>query len=188
MKRNNKQDITKLLAPYMLAFPSSKADQGTLIVYANVLAGFNLSEIEAALNKLLLTAKFFPSVAEIVEEIEAVKNYAREKQSGRHILTDAEAWENVMQAVKSHGPYSSEKLEFANEDVAAAARQFGIMELYTLAMDDVNTARAQFMRMYNRRVQTRRENQKNEMALSALGAQKVRALIARTADMKEIKA
>lgn len=167
--------IIRLITPYMMAFPHSKANEGTLLVYARSLSALDIPEIEAALNKLMLTAKFFPTIAEIYEQIGEVRQYIDSKENGRNSLTSAEAWEEVMRHVKDYGIYK--KWNFSTPEVERAAKQFGIQELCYLEMKDVNTARAQFMRIYDS-VSKRKKNDKfNAIAINMLPPDRANQLL-----------
>lgn len=180
------EDIVHLLTPYLMAFPNCKINAGGLVVYSKVLSKLELVEIEAAMNKIILTSKFFPSVAEIYEQVQVMRNYALTKSGLANNLTDAEAWENVQKVVKGHGQYSREPWIFANEKVERAARQYGLMELCRLESNEVGIARAQFMKIYNRIVSKENADRYNNIALNSLGGSGVKKLIGNIAEVKKI--
>ena len=90
-------------------------------------------------------------------------------------LTSAEAWQEVMDNVKTNHLYKPWK--FSNPEVERTARQFGMAELCGLEMRDVNTARAQFMRMYDSAVSQSESDQENKEVLSLLGKKRYQALL-----------
>lgn len=61
---SDQTEIIKILTPYLMAFPQSKMNEGSLIVYARALSSLSIAEIDAAMLKLMRTVKFFPSLAE----------------------------------------------------------------------------------------------------------------------------
>ncbi|WP_027406190.1 hypothetical protein [Anaerovibrio sp. RM50] len=183
---NKRAEIIKLLTPYLMAFPNSKMNEGSLLVYSKALSGLELVEIEAAMNKLILTSKFFPSVAEIYEQARLVRQYAVAESSGVRDLTESEAWDNAMQVVKEHGLLNSEPWNFANEKVAKAARRFGLKELSLLRTDEVNIARGQFTRFYREIMNEDNDNEYNKLVLGGMRNDDVNKLIGKIAEVKQI--
>lgn len=63
---NDKQkEIIKILCGFRPAFPNSKVDSDTMLIYAYALLDMDTGVLYAAMTKILHTCKFFPSVAEI---------------------------------------------------------------------------------------------------------------------------
>lgn len=171
------QAVIRVLTPYFLAYSSSKADLVTLRIYGRALAGMNLELLEAAMAKLLRTQKFWPSVAEICDAAREISDFvAVQSGQGERRLTSAEAWQEVMDNVKDRHLYKP--WVFSCPEVERTARQFGIAELCSLEIRDVNTARAQFMRMYDSAVQQAKKERENREALGMLGQKKMAALLA----------
>lgn len=167
--------IIKLLTPYLAVFPSCKLDGGGLVLYARALISLPLPVIDAAMVKLLQTHTFFPAVAEIFQEADAIEQHALEEATGKHLPTAAEAWMEVENHVRMCGLYA--KWEFSCQEVEQAAKQFGKYELCMLESNAVNTARAQFMRIYESVLRRDREKMENQRALSAMNPQH-RAMLA----------
>lgn len=144
---NDKQkEIIKILCGFRQAFPNSKADSDTMLIYSCALMDMDVSVLYVTMIEILRTSKFFPSVAEIRATAEEMVSF-----TNKTTLPNAgEAWEEVQRLVRKIGPYSSKPWEFSCPEVERAARQFGIMELCRLQENEVNTARAQFMRLYDR--------------------------------------
>ena len=69
---------------------------------------------------------------------------------------------------------------FSCPEVEQAVKQFGKMELIGLEEDAINTARAQFMRIYNGVLRRRAEKQQNKQILQCMGT-RARALFVDTA-------
>ena len=141
----------------------SKADSDTMLIYACALMDLDVTVLKAAMIKILQTSTFFPSVAEIRFTAEAMVNFYNKTT----LPTAGEAWEEVQRQVRKIGPYSSQPWEFSCPEVERAAKQFGIMELCCLQENEVNTARAQFMRIYDRQ----QEKMKMEREIAAISAQ-----------------
>ena len=176
-------DITKMLSPYLAVFPSCKIDSVGLVMYAKALLPLSLPVIEAALTKLLQTSVFFPSVAEIFKEADEMERFALAKSSGSRVPTAAEAWEEVQRLVKDC--YVYKKWEFSCPQVEKAAKQFGIKELCVLESNAVNTARAQFMRIYESIVNQNLADRQNQRALDTMSAKSLSMLAGRVTNLLE---
>lgn len=175
--------ITKMLSPYLAIFPSCKIDSVGLVMYAKALLPLSLPAIEAALIKLLQTSVFFPSVAEIFKEADEMERFALAKSSGSRVPTAAEAWEEVQRLVKDC--YVYKKWEFSCPQVEKAAKQFGIKELCVLESNAVNTARAQFMRIYDSIVNQNLADRQNQRALDTMSAKSLSMLAGRVTNLLE---
>lgn len=167
--------INKLLTPYLAVFPNCKIDSMGLVLYSRALLPLSLAAIDAAMTKLLQTSVFFPSVAEIFKEADKMEAFATSNANGG-IPTAAEAWEEVQRLVKDY--YVYKKWEFSCPEVERAAKQFGINEMCLLESNAVNTARAQFMRIYDAVVNQDRESRQNQRALGAMNQKSLAMLTA----------
>ena len=175
--------ITKMLSPYLAVFPSCKIDTVGLVLYAKALQPLSLPVIEAALTKLLQTSVFFPSVAEIFKEADEMERFALAKTSGSRVPTAAEAWEEVQKLMKDC--YVYKKWEFSCPQVEKAAKQFGIKELCVLESNAVNTARAQFMRIYDSIVNQNLADRQNQRALDTMSAKSLSMLAGSVTNLLE---
>ena len=171
MDREHEADIIQTLTPYLLAFPQSKMTTEGLLVYARALSGFSIAEINAAMLKLMRTCKFFPTVAEIFEQAAVMKEFA----CGSGLPTPEEAWAETQRNVKTrhiHGEW-----EYSCPEVKKAVDFFGKAELCSLNVDEVNTARAQFMRIYKSIVEQARDRKSNAEVMKLLPQGHVQELI-----------
>ena len=175
--------ITKMLSPYLAVFPSCKIDSVGLVMYAKALLPLSLPVIEAALIKLLQTSVFFPSVAEIFKAADEMEEFVLAQTSGSRVPTAAEAWEEVQRLVKDC--YVYKKWEFSCPQVEKAAKQFGIKELCVLESNAVNTARAQFMRIYDSIVNQNLADRQNQRALDTMSAKSLSMLAGRVTNLLE---
>lgn len=178
-------DIVKLIKPYTALYPSCKLDAPGLVLYSKALVQLPLQVIEMAMAKLLQTNSFFPTVAEVYKAAEDIESHIKREATGEYTPTAAEAWEEIQQHVKQIGTYG--KWPYSHDEVKRAAEQFGVYELCVLPADGVNTARAQFMRIYDGILQRSKEECRNKRALAALGPQHAAMLIAAVAGTKQIK-
>lgn len=107
----------------------------------------------AAVQRHMLTNKFAPTIAEIREQAADVANEPQ-KDAGQ-------AWADVKKAVSKYGYYEPAKgLASLDPVTRKAAERFGFRELCDMETDENNTARAQFMRIYNEIVNREREDSK----------------------------
>ena len=177
---SNETDIIKVLAPYLAAFPQSRMDRSGLIIYARALKELSVAEINAAMLHLIRTMKFFPSVAEIFEAADTIRGAA--KNSG---LPDAgEAWREAIACVQKYSVYK--EWQYSCDAVKQACKRFGVRDLCELETDNVNTARAQFMRIYKEILETAKVRRDVAGTVNALGTNRVQALIGGLAARKDI--
>lgn len=168
---------TKMLTAALLGFPHSKANAETIAFYVMALDDLTFVEIRAAISKLCKTAKFFPTVAEIYEAAESVKETAK----GAVTLDAGQAWEEAMRLVKTCHMYKP--WTFSTPEVEQAVKQFGKMELIALEESAMNTARAQFRNIYNGIISRKKEQTQNKAVLARLGVEAGREL----AEMSRLK-
>ena len=183
MIENEKQKcraIIKLLTPYLAVFPNCKLDATGLVLYSKALLPLDLPVIEVAMTKLLQTCKFFPTPAEIFEAADSVKEYVS-STSGDRVPTPAEAWQEAMELVRKYSLYK--EWEYSCDEVKKAIQQFGKYELTMLETKDVNIARSQFMRIYDRICQRNTSDEKIQRALGALGDNALNVLIDKIGEM-----
>lgn len=166
--------IIKLLTPYLMAYPQSKMNEGGLIVYAKALRALPLEQIEAAMNKSLRTMRFFPSVAEIFAEAESVTRYI----NGTEDKSPDEAWSEVVRQMQEVFIYK--KPAFSTPEIEKAALAMGWDALCQVPVEGVNTARAQFLRLYEGVLKRKREAKTNADVVAMMPAEKVQALMSKT--------
>ena len=172
MTATNKAEraIVKALAPYLLAWPQNKMNEASLAIYARALSNLPLAEISAAMLRLLRTCKFFPSVAEIVEAAEAMRQFATKSE----VSTPDEAWAEAMRLARECHVYK--EWHYSCPEVEQAVKYFGRVELCTLEADAVNTARSQFMRIYTSVAGRGMARRHNEAVMAALPPRQREAL------------
>jgi hypothetical protein len=167
MRTSKEEAIAKMLATFLAAYPQTKMNPSGLVLYSKTLKCFSLPEIEAAMTKLLATSKFFPSIAEIIDEIKTVREVANDDREP----TAAEAWGEVAGFAKEFGIYSP--WPYSRTEIKEAVRQFGgRTELCLIELDNLGTARAQFMRIYNSIIAKNHDDNASKWALNKLGPDK----------------
>ena len=111
---NDKQkEIIKILCGFRPAFPNSKVDSDTMLIYAYALLDMDTGVLYAAMTKILHTCKFFPSVAEIRATAEEMLQFNNKTS----IPTAGEAWEEVQRVIRTISPYSSKPWTFSCPEV-----------------------------------------------------------------------
>lgn len=170
-EQEHQQQIVAALTPYLMALPQSKINAGSLVVYARALSSLSIAEIDAAMLKLMRTVKFFPTVAEIFEQADNVKNFA----IGKSEKSADEAWHEVMKEVHSAFIYREPK--FSTPEIKQAALNMGWTSLCNLETDAINTARAQFMRIYESILKRKSDKKINREVMNVLPISRVNELI-----------
>lgn len=173
--QNKNVKVMQLLTLLSKSYPHSKADGSTLALYVKALEPLSYAQIEAGVTKCMRKCKFFPTVAEIFESAESMTKTA----AGNEKPDAGEAWREAIENVKRNGDYRPWR--YSCDEVKQAVKRFGKMDLIMLESDAVNTARAQFMRIYNAIVERQAEKEENRKVFAQLGNRKVQELINSTA-------
>ena len=132
----NKGEAMKLLATLRAAWPRQEVGQDTAAVYAAMLADLPLEEAKAAVQLLVQTSRFFPTIAEIREKV-------AEARCGD--LTAPElAWGEVQEAIGRVGSYH--RPLFANPAIQRAVDAIGWR---AICLDEnLSATRARFLDAY----------------------------------------
>lgn len=134
--------VGSLLALAVANFPHLQdKDMGpTVALWTEMLSDMPFATAKTALIKVLATAKFWPTVAEIREAAVSITNPT--------MLTPAEAWGQVIRAVKDYGYYRpTEGIATLDPTVRKAVKAFGgFVEI--CMTENIDVVRAQFMRVY----------------------------------------
>jgi hypothetical protein len=142
MTITEKQAI-RILAPLIVAFPNSKAGDETILVYAKVLCCLSEAALTASVMKCMRTCKFFPSIAEIMDQAE---NMVQVATGTKHKSPD-EAWNEVLKQMNE--AYVYKEPEFSTPEIKHAALAMGWTGLCETLTKDMGTARAQFLKLYD---------------------------------------
>ena len=134
----NKQETATMLAYLCSAFPQVVIRKENAEMYHRFLEDLQFSDVQKALDVLIMESKWFPSVAQIREAVGQVNG-----QYGPQLGT---AWAEVMQLASSVGSYG--KPEFSHSAIAEAVAKIGWRNV---CMGDVTSMRIQFSQVYQRR-------------------------------------
>lgn len=111
--------------------------------YELKLQNIPIDVLKAVLNKLVLTNKFLPSIAEIVE---AGRNLMGEA-NGTRTKTWAEAKAEIKEGVENGYP-TEKQPKWSTPEIAYAVKVFGWRELFEITVEGQGTAYAQLRRYY----------------------------------------
>lgn len=144
-------EAKRMLATVAAAFPNyqDKNLAMTARIWQVALSDLNLCEVNLAITKLLMTQRFFPTVAEIREAAENLSPMAHP--------TPEEAWAEVNEHLTR-----SRTAPYSDELIIKAIHGIG---WNTIAMsENVGVERAHFMRFYEVLVKKEREERTNTIA------------------------
>lgn len=134
-------EVTDLLGWAIANFPAmQERDMGpTAKLWHEMLKDVPFKVAKKALLKVLATAKYFPTVAEVLEAIADI--------AGPRIDTAAEAWGEVERAIRLYGHYrESEALASMSPRVAKVVKYLGWQEI--CLSEEPGVVRGQFLKMY----------------------------------------
>lgn len=144
------QVVTLLIAAFPRQLTELDHDQqlDTMRVYRKMLADLDFERAEAAVLRLLATARFMPTIAEIRAAVGVVAHGT--KRSG------AEAWGDVHAAMRKYGSHRTPGVEFNFDDpiVVRLVRAFGWYDL--CKSENPIADRARFIDAYEKMESTER--------------------------------
>ena len=146
-----KKEVGKLIALAVANFPNmqDKDLSMTAVLWEEMFADMPYELTKNALIKVLVTAKFWPSVAEIREAALALQN--------PDMITPAEAWSQANAALDRYGYYrADEGMRSLPPAIQKTLRALGGFSEVCIT-ENIDTVRAQFMRMYEQFAKTERE-------------------------------
>ena len=158
----HQENIVLALTGYLDAYPNNKVSSDTLKIYAKALCFLSLTELHTAMISILQNSKLFPTISEILTEVENIENHIK----GVSVPTAGEAWQEVMANANKYHIY--ERWYYSSPLIKRAAEYFGTKELCTLPEKDVSIARAQFMRIYENLLSREKQYKKYANTLSCL--------------------
>jgi len=166
-----RKEVQNLIALATANFPAmqDKDMRPTAVLWEKMLSDLPYPLAEKALIKVLSTAKYFPAVAEIRE--------AATELTTPLPMTAAEAWGQVMEAVRKFGSYrAKEAMEWMDPQVANMVRRFGFVDI--CRSEEIGVIRGQFIKLWE-------SQSKREKELSVMPAQ-IKQLILGVADKKKL--
>lgn len=170
-------ETAKLVAVLLAAFPQSRATQQTSQAYERMLGDLDYPAANAAVERLLATARFMPTIAEIRETTLAL-TVGEQKPGG-------EAWGVVQRAIGCEGVYRVPGKDFTFRDpvIARCVAALGWEELCN--SENLVADRARFVELYDKLAVQALRKQLSE-ALPAM--QRYRAIEASRSEQRAIEA
>ena len=160
-----KSEAAKLVAGLMAAFPGALSNAGTTQVYQRMLADLDYQMANAAVERLIATARYLPTVAEI-------RDCCMDLMHGDR-RAGGEAWGECLKAISRWGVYRVPGRDFAFQDpiVARCVHALGWENLCN--SENQAADRARFIELYHQLATGTRKEQ-NAGVLPA--AQRLNAL------------
>jgi hypothetical protein len=148
---NDMNRLRNKLAELVLAFPNKEIPAETIALYAQRLSMMPADAVCMAIDRLMDTARFFPTIAEIKEEAAAGPFGAP--------LAD-EAWAEVLKEARRVGYnrlpifhagqfHDPPKREFSNPTIEAAVQSVGWEMICTTPKDKISYVRDAFVKAFN---------------------------------------
>lgn len=146
-----KLEAAKLVAVLIASFPNAKIMQDTSAVYERMLADLDYTAANAAVERLLATAKFLPAVAEIREAALAV--------CAGEIRPGGESWGEVLKAIARRGYVRppGDGWNFSDPLVGQCVAALGWRALCD--SENQQADRARFIELYDKLASTGRRTQ-----------------------------
>jgi len=166
--------VAKLVAVLIAAFPSAKISTETSAVYERMLGDLDYPAANAAIERLLATSKWLPTVAEIREA--ALTLYAGEIGAG------GEAWGEVVAAIGRYGRNRTPGVDFQFADPVTAECVASLKWRELCDSDNQVADRARFVELYD---QLAARHRRSLLSESLPAMQRFRALQAKSAERLE---
>lgn len=132
-------EVARVLAVISAAYPIFEVDELRHRVWTETIGDLDYALANLAVKRHISYSKWPPSVAEIREHAASLANPQR--------LTGAEAWGELMQAVRRFGYYAeSEGLASLSPETSRVAQMIGWNHINLCT--EVDVLRGQFLRMY----------------------------------------
>lgn len=138
----NIDDTFKLLAIISSAYPRSEFTEPQVKLWHEMLKDLDFRTAQVALKTHILNNTFPPAIADIR------KAHANITTDENEQLTAADAWGEVMRAVKKYGTYNQEEaFKMMSPRTAQVAKYIGFYEI--CMSDRIDVIRGQFVKMYD---------------------------------------
>ena len=135
-------EVARIVAVLLAAFPAAKASPNTSAVYERMLGDLDYRVANAAVERLIATAKWLPTVADIREACLTLS--AGEKTPG------GEAWGMVLKAVRLFGYVRSPGVDFDFPDPITQRCVAALGWSAICASENMAADRARFIELYDK--------------------------------------
>lgn len=154
-----KSEISELVKIAIAAYPNTKSSERMPLVasaWFNCLHWMDYEFAKVALQKVMMKSKYFPTIADIVEEGRSLMNYSQGTP------TAEEAWSEVMKAIRK-----GIKPEWSHEYIGRAVQVVGY---HNICMNEnIGVERGHFFRVYDRLLEREVDNAINAAVLEING-------------------
>jgi len=146
------RETTELVKRILAAYPAQRSRmsaedvQGMVAAYAEGLADLSIEVVIEAFRRVMRTARFIPTIAELRDAATTVVH--GERKAG------GEAWGDVQRLIRSHGARRPPDYAAVDPLVAAAIQAFGWRDL--CLSEDQTADRARFIELYDKLVKADR--------------------------------
>lgn len=161
------QRTAEILKPLIYAYPNAKITVNHICTYAVALSELTEAELQAGVLKCMRSCKFFPSIAEIMEQAQIMV----ETVNGTTAKSHDEAWNEVRQQM--HEAFVYRKPVFSTPEIERAALAMGWTSLCETDTDNIGTARAQFLRLYESACIRKKETRVNDNVIKLMDASRL---------------
>ncbi len=143
-----KLEVAKLVGVLIASFPNSKVSPETSLVYERMLADLDYPAANAAVERLLATARFMPTIAEIRESALTLER--------GEVRAGGEAWGEVLKAIGRYGYVRQPGVDFEFSDATTVecVRALNWREL--CESENPQADRARFIELYDKLAATQR--------------------------------
>lgn len=153
-----KGEIAKLLAVLAAAYPKFEVDDVKVQVWYEMLGDLEYSVVNIAIKKIIMLNTFPPAIAEVRKTAIEISNSIN--------ITAAEAWGEVIRAVKKYGHYrAKEAIASMSPATAQVVRCIGWSEI--CLTEEPGVIRAHFLKMYDQITAREQERQLLPPAMQA---------------------
>ena len=180
------QEEAKIIADTLLVFknfyPGSKIDDNGLLLYALFLVRDNYcaAEVRMAMEKLVKTSTFYPSLSEIIGTIKSIESTA----TGIRTKTVDEAWAEVFSEIRRCSIYREPV--FSSQEIADTVKNLGWSTLVNMPSSSISVVRSQFEKYYVLALRRREEREENVWLMHLAGNDAARVIADRVAKKRSI--
>lgn len=137
-----KTETVQLLAVINAAFPNMQVTEAMVNLWHELLGDIDFNLAKAAVKKLLLESPYPPTIADIRKQAVEIATPPEDR------IDAAEAWGEVLRAIRFYGYYRQEEaLESMSPRTAKVVRYMGWQEI--CLSEEPSVIRGQFLKMYN---------------------------------------
>lgn len=161
------EEKLKILTAFLKLYPSSRLDKEGLTMYLLMLYDVSAGELIVAMQEIARHSKFYPSVSEILDTIEALRGVV---DPSRRVPSADEAWYEVTRQMQEAFPYKAPR--FSTPEIAATVRNMGWRMICMTPTRDMNIVRAHFRDIYQNMLRRAQGEKETRAILASLPANK----------------